>query len=60
MDPEVGCHGLIANRPAGSICSKYEFFLVNGCKGMDFKEIHILKLYYILTSSSTAGMDPGV
>ena len=63
MDPGVGCHGFIAN-PAGNIWFKYECFLKSGCQGMDFRETltqktHILKMYLILTSSSTPAWTRG-
>ena len=37
IDPWVGCHGFIANL-AGNIWSKYVWFLISGCQGMDFRE----------------------
>ena len=60
MDPGVECHGFIANPAA----SKYECFLVSGCQGMDSRETlarktHILKMYLVLTSSSTPAWTPG-
>ena len=35
MDPWVRCHGMKAN-PTGYLWSKYEFFLMSGCKDIDF------------------------
>ena len=47
IDPGVRCHGM-KTKPTGILCSKYEFFLING-----YQDSHLMiKLnYYILTVS---------
>ena len=37
MDPWVRCHGMKAN-PTGYLWSKYECFLMSGCKDMDLSK----------------------
>ena len=37
MDPGVRCHGMKAN-PTGHLWSKYECFLMSGCKDIDLSK----------------------
>ena len=39
MDPWVRCHGMKAN-PTGYLWSKYEFFLMSGCKDIDLENFN--------------------
>ena len=55
MDPGVRCQVMKTN-PSGILCSKYEFYLINGYEDSNFNKAYLLHINGVLDSK---GMVPG-